>query len=65
MTMLLLLVRHARRNNGDNMNGIRKNRNELRDIFGTGYLRQLLQKGDMSEKEIQMVIDAVSEKYHF
>lgn len=47
------------------MKGIRKNQNKLKEIFNTGRLRQILESGDMSSKEIQMVIDAVSEKYRF
>jgi len=47
------------------MKGIRKNRNELKEIFSCGGLRQILERGALSSKEIQMVIDAVSEKYHF
>lgn len=42
-----------------------KNRNELREIFDCGRLRQILERGDLSGTEIDMVINAVSEKYKF
>lgn len=45
--------------------GIRKNRNQLKEIFGCGRLRQILENGDLSSTETKMVIDAVSEKYRY
>lgn len=41
---------------------IRKNRNEIEAILNEGRLRQILERGYLSQKEIQFVIDAVSEK---
>lgn len=47
------------------MKGIRKNRNQIDYIMNSGQLRQTLEKyGEMSQKEIQFVIDAVSEKLY-
>lgn len=47
------------------MKGIRKNRNQLKEIFESGRLRQILERGDLSQKEINMIIDAVSGTYKY
>lgn len=46
------------------MKGIRKNRNELKEILECGRLRQILERGYLSDTEIQHVVDAVSEKIY-
>lgn len=43
---------------------IRKNRNQIKGIVEDGTLRQILERGYLSDTEIQFVIDAVSEKLH-
>lgn len=41
---------------------IRKNRNQIKAIANDGTLRQILERGYLSDTEIQFVIDAVFDK---